>query len=223
VPTLTPIVSNLVSTNFPPLPTVNYGFVTGATINDPGSCSNTAQLYIIIQDGVPVMYGMKFTNIIMSRAWNLESTASSYYGEAWLRSSARNSVIGEHTYTNQTIQILEYGTSNNHVNAYFDGPGEYGAAIFGKSGSFSNSIFSWNSASYPLAVGYDLGALPGVYQAWAITNSQCTNSTANFTSIETAQGPLLATGPAPSGVSLNDIERCDGSNSVDWPTPVGPP
>jgi hypothetical protein len=223
VPTLTPILSNLGSANFPPLPTVDYGFVTGATIKSPGSCSNTAQLYILIQDGVPVMYGMKFTNIIMSRAWNLESTASSYYGEAWLRSSARNSVIGEHTYTNQTVQILEYGTANNHVNAYFDGPGEYGAAIYGKSGSFSNSIFSWNSASYPLAVGYDLGALAGVYQAWAITNSQCTNSTANFTSIETAQGPLLPTAPAPSGVSLKDIERCDGSNTVDWPTPVGPP
>jgi hypothetical protein len=223
VPTLTPIVPNLVSAAFPPLPTVNYGPVTGAKVTNPGSCSNTAQLYILIQDGVPVMYGMKFSNMTMSRAWNLESTASSYYGEGWLRSSVKNSVIGEHPYTNQTVQILEYGALNSHVNAYFDSPGEFGAAVYGKSGSFSNSIFSWNSATYPVAVGYYLAALPGIYQAWAITNSQCTNSTANFTSIETAQGPLLATGPAPSGVSLNDIERCDGSNSVDWPTPVGPP
>jgi hypothetical protein len=221
VPTLTPIVSNLGSAAFPPLPTVNYGFIIGATIINPGSCSRTAHLYILIQDGVPVMYGMKFTNMIMSRAWNLESTASSYYGEAWLRSSVRNSIIGEHPYTNQTIQILESGALNNHVNAYFDSPGEYGAAVYGKSGSFSNSIFSWNSATYPIAVGYNLGA--GVYQAWAITNSQCTNSTANFTSIETIQGPLLATAPAPAGVSLKDIERCDGSNTVDWPTLVAPP
>jgi hypothetical protein len=221
VPTLRPIVSNVVSAAFPPLPPVNYGVITGATVINPGSCSSTTHLYILIQDGVPVMYGIKFTNMIMSRAWNLESTASSYYGEAWLRSSVRNSVIGEHPYTNQTIQILEYGALNSHVNAYFDSPGEYGAEIYGKSGSFSNSIFSWNSATYPVAVGYDLGA--GIYQAWAITNSQCTNSTANFTSIETAQGPLLASAPAPSGVSLKDIERCDGSKTVDWPTLVGPP
>jgi hypothetical protein len=220
VPTLKPIVSNLVSAAFPPLPTVNYGFITGTTIINAGSCSRTAHLYILIQDGVPVMYGMKFTNMTMSRAWNLESTASSYYGEAWLRGSVRNSVIGEHPYTNQTIQILEYGALNNHVNAYFDSPGEYGAAIYGKSGSFSNSIFSWNSATYPVAVGYYLGT--GNYQAWAIANSQCTDSTANFTSIETVQGPLLATAPAPSGVSLKDIERCDGSNTVDWPTLVAP-
>jgi hypothetical protein len=220
VPTLMPIVSNLVSAAFPPLPTVNYGFITGAKVTNPGSCSRTAHLYILIQDGVPALYGMKFTNMIESRAWNLESTASSYYGEAWLRSSVKNAVIGEHTYTNQTIQILEYGALNNHVNAYFDSPGEYGAVISGKSGSFSNSIFSWNSATYPVAVGYYLGA--AYYQAWTITNSQCTNSTANFTSIETAQGPLLATAPAPSGVSLRDIERCDGTNVVDWPTQVGP-
>jgi hypothetical protein len=220
VPTLSPIVSNLASAAFPPLPTVNYGFITGARVINPGSCSRTAQLYILIQDGVPVMYGMKFTNMIMSRAWNLESTASSYYGESWLRSSVKNVIIGEHPYTNQTIQILEYGALNNHINAYFDGPGEYGAVLLGKSGSFSNSIFSWNSATYPIAVGYYFGS--GSYQAWTITNSQCTNSTANFTSIETAQGPLLPSAPAPSNVTLKDIERCDGSNSVDWATPVGP-
>jgi hypothetical protein len=223
VPTLTPIVSSLDSVTFTPLPTTHYGYVTGAIITSQGSCSKTADLHILIQDGVHVMYGMKFTNMIMSRAWNLESTASSYYGEGWLRSSVSNSITGEHPFTNQTIQILEYGSSNSHFNAFFDGPGEYGAAIYGKSGSFSNSIFVWDSTTYLGSSGYHLGAAPDVYQKWSITNSQCTNSSANFVSITTAQGPLQATAPAPLGVSLHDIEDCDGSNSVDWPTIVGLP
>jgi hypothetical protein len=141
VPTVVPRVSNLSSVTFSPLPTTSYGYITGATVINMGSCSRTSRLYLLIQDGVPVMYGMKFSNMVMSRVWNLESTASSYYGEAWLRSSSLNSITGEHPYTNQTIQILEYAASNKHYNAVFDGPGEYGAAIYGKSGSFSNSVF----------------------------------------------------------------------------------
>jgi hypothetical protein len=223
LPTLVPIVSSLASVTYPSLPTTQYGYVTGVTVTNPGSCSETAQLYILVQDGVSVMYGMKFTNLVMSRVWNLESIASSYYAEGWLRSSVRNSIIGEHPYAGQTIQILEYGSSNEHINAYFDGPGEYGAAIYGKSGSFINSVFAWNSATYPASSGYHLGAAANVYQNWAITNSQCTNSTANFISVTTAQGPLQATDPAPLGVSLHDIEDCDGSKSVDWPTIVGSP
>lgn len=223
LPTLAPIVSSLASVTYPSLPTTDYGYVTGATVTNPGSCSETSQLYILIQDGVPVMYGMKFTNLVMSRVWNLESIASSYYAEGWLRSSVRNSITGEHPYAGQTIQILEYGSSNEHVNAYFDGPGEYGAAIYGKSGTFINSVFGWNGATYPATSGYHLGAAPDVYQKWSITNSQCTNSSANFISITTVQGPLQATAPPPLGVSLHDIEDCDGSKSVDWPTIVGSP
>ena len=161
--------------------------------------------------------------MIGSRAWNLESTASSYYGEGWLRSSVSNSITGEHTYTNQTVQILEWAATNKHFNAVFDGPGEYGAAIYGKSGSFSDSVFVWDSALYPASAGYLLGASPDVYQKWSITNSQCTSSSANFISIITALGPLQATAPAPLGVSLHDIEDCDGSKSVDWPTIVDSP
>jgi hypothetical protein len=223
VPTLGLIVSNLGSVTFTPLPTTHYGYVTGATITSTGSCSRTERLYILIQDGVPVRYGMKFTNMIGSRAWNLESTASSYYGEGWLRSSVSNSITGEHTYTNQTVQILEWAATNKHFNAVFDGPGEYGAAIYGKSGSFSDSVFVWDSALYPASAGYLLGASPDVYQKWSITNSQCTSSSANFISIITALGPLQATAPAPLGVSLHDIEDCDGSKSVDWPTIVDSP
>jgi hypothetical protein len=220
VTALAPIVSSLATVTYPSLPTVVYGFVTGATVIKAGSCSKTAQIYILIQDGVPVMYGMKFTNMVMSRVWNLESTASSYYGEAWLRSSVRNAIVGEHTYTNQTIQVLEYGALNSHFNAFFDSPGEYGAVIYGESGSFSNSIFSWDSTTYLAASGYYLGS--ATYQKWAITNSQCTNSSANFVSMTTPPGPLLATDPPPSGVTFKDIENCNGTNVVDWPTQVGP-
>jgi hypothetical protein len=122
----------------------------------------------------------------------------------------------------QTIQILEYGSSNEHFNAFFDGPGEYGAAIYGKSGSFHDSVFAWNGATYLASSGYYLGASAGSYRKWTITNSQCTNSSANFISITTVEGALLATDPALLGVTLNDIDNCDGSNSVDWPTTVGP-
>lgn len=222
VPTLAVSVSTLASVTFTPLPTTLYGYVTGATVTNPGNCSETSKLHIMIQDGVPGLYGMKFTNLSDSRIWNLESTASSYYGEGWLRSSGKNTIIGEHTFTNQTIQILEYGALNRHFNAFFDGPGQYGAAIYGKSGSFNNSVFSWDSGAYLASAGYLLGSAPGVYQKWIITNSQCTNSTTNFMSITTAEGALLASDPAPLGVTLNDIENCDGTNSVDWPTTVGP-
>jgi hypothetical protein len=220
VPTLAPIVSNLGNVNFGYVPTINYGYVTGATVTNAGSCSSTSRLYILIQDGVPVMYGMKFSNIVKSHIWNLETTSSSTYGEAWLPKSGNNTIIGEHTYTNQTIQIAEYATGNSHLNAYFDGPGEYGAAIYGPSGGFANSIFSWNSAAYLGSSGYYFGAAAGNYRSWTIQNSQCTNSSAGFISITTAQGSLLATDPPPSGVTFNDVERCDGTNLVDWATTV---
>jgi hypothetical protein len=222
VPTLVPIVSSVVTSNFSNLPPITSGYVTGAMITNPGSCSSTAKLYILIQDGVNARYGMKFTNMASSHVWNLEPTGASTYGEAWLSASANNTIIGEHPYTNQTIQIAEYANSNKHTNAFFDSPGEFGAAIYSQYGSFINSIFSWDSASYTGSAGYYLGAAPGSYQNWAIKNSQCSNSSANFITITTTQGALPSTDPPPSGVTFNDLERCDGTHAVDWPTQVGP-
>jgi hypothetical protein len=79
---------------------------------------------------------------------------ASTYGEAWLSGSDNNAIIGKNTYTNQTIQIAAYASGNKHVNAFFDGPGEYRAAIYDPSGGFANSIFSWNSTTYLASAGY---------------------------------------------------------------------
>ncbi len=218
VPTLTPTVSNLSSANFANLPVVNYGLVTGAQITNPGNCSSTARLYILIQDGVPATYGMKFSYLTSSHAWNLEATGSTIYGEAWMAGSAYNTIMGEHPYTNQTVQIAEYGSADKHYGAFFDSPGLYGAAIYGPSGAFTNSVFSWDSTSYNAASGYYLGA--ATYSGWTVQNSQCTNSTSNFVSITTAQGPIAGSGSTPAGLTLRDIEDCDGSVALDWETQV---
>jgi hypothetical protein len=220
VPTLSPNVSSAATGQFSNIPTVTYGYVTGATIANPGNCASTARLYILIQDGVTSTYGMKFTNISSSHAWNLEATGSNPYGEAWLPASSSNTIMGEHPYTNQTVQIAEYGNSNKHINAFFDSPGEFGAAIYGPAGSFVNSVFSWDSSTYVASSGYYLGAASGIYKKWALQNSQCTSSSANFITVTTPQGALPAGNPPPAGVTFNDLERCDGTNLVDWPTQV---
>jgi hypothetical protein len=163
---------------------------------------------------------MKFTNISSSHAWNLEATGSNPYGEAWLPASSSNTIMGEHPYTNQTVQIAEYGNSNKHINAFFDSPGEFGAAIYGPAGSFVNSVFSWDSSTYVASSGYYLGAASGIYKKWALQNSQCTSSSTNFITVTTPQGALPAGNPPPAGVTFNDLERCDGTNLVDWPTQV---
>lgn len=222
VPTLVPIVSDLSSGNFSNIPPVTYGYLTGATITNPGSCSNTSQLYILIQDGLPVTYGMKFTNMTGSHIWNLESTATATYAEAWLQASGNNAIIGEHPYTNQTIEIADYSSGNKHTNAFFDSPGEFGALISAYSGSFVNSIYSWDSSSYTAASGYYFSGSPTAYSNWIVQNSQCTNSTANFISITTSAGPLANNAPAPAGVNLMDIEACDGTNSLNWAAQVSP-
>jgi hypothetical protein len=220
IPTLAPTVSNQSSTTFSNLPTVGYGYVTGATITNAGSCTSTTHLYVLIQDGVTVTYGMKFSNLTSSHLWDLESTGSNMYGEAWLAGSGNNTIIGEHPFTNQTIQIAEYADGNQHTNTFFDSPGEYGALISSHSGSFINPMFSWDSTSYLAASGYYFSTNPPAYQNWIIQNSQCTNSTANFISITTAAGPISGSGTAPSGVNLSDIETCDATLSLNWATQV---
>ncbi len=220
VPTVTPRVSTVGSVRFPNLPATTYGYVTGITIANPGNCASTGQLYILVQDGVPVANGMKFSNMVMSHAWNLETTASAIYGEAWMPLSGNNTTVGEHIWTNQTIQIAEYASGNKHINAYLDGPGTYGAAIYGHSGSFTNPVFTWDGPTYVGSSGYLLGGAAGAYGGWLIRNSQCTDSSADFVSVTTSKGILSAADTAPSGTTLNDIEACDGTNAINWPTQV---
>jgi hypothetical protein len=220
VPTLTPTVAHTSSSAFANLPTTTYGYVTGVTVTNPGHCTDTADLYILIQDGVPVVSGMKFSNMTLSHAWNLETTASAQYGEWWISPSGNNTIIGEHIWTNQTIDIAEFAAADKHINAYFDGPGQFGAAISGHPGSFVNTIFSWDSTTYLGSAGYTFLGAASATAGWSIQNSQCTNSIAHFVPITTPSGPLAATAAPPSGVTLNDIETCDGSLVVDWPTSV---
>jgi hypothetical protein len=217
VPTLTPIVSNIASTTFQNLPTVNYGYITDAAVMNPGNCTSTTNLYILIQDGVPVTYGMKFSNMADSHAWNLEAIGSTVYGEAWLRGSDNNSIFGEHPFANQTIQIAEYANGNKHINVFFDSPGAYGAGIYSQNGTFQNPTFSWDGGSYPGSSGYYFGVDQSIYKNWMISNSQCSSSTSNFVSITTTLGPLATTLPPPSGIKLRDIEACDGTTMLNWP------
>ena len=220
IPTLTPIVAHTSSAAFANLPTTTYGYITGATVTNPGNCTDTADLYILVQDGVPVTSGMKFSNMTLSHGWNFETTASAKYGEWWISPSGNNTVIGEHIWTNQTIDIAEFAAADKHVNAYFDGPGQFGAAMSGHPGSFMNSIFSWDSTTYLGSAGYTFLGAAAATSGWSIQNSQCTDSIAHFVPITTAQGVLAATATPPAGVILNDIETCDGSLVVDWPTQV---
>ncbi len=223
VPTLSINVSSDASGQYSNIPTVTYGTVAGATITNAGSCSSTAGLKILIQDGITPTFGMKFTNVRRSNAWNLEATGSNTYGEGWMPASSKNTIIGEHPYTNQTVQIAEYATTDLHINAFFDSPGQYGAAVYGPYGNFVNSVFAWDANTYTASAGYYLGAAAGKYQGWTLSNSQCTNSTTSFVTVTTPQGPLAAGNAAPSGVTLNDLERCDGSVAIDWPTQVTTP
>lgn len=219
IPTIAPIVSNTGSTQFGNLPTTIYGFVTGAKIINPGKCTSTAKIYILIQDGVPVTYGMKFSNMADSHAWNLEAVGTTTYGEAWLRGSDNNSAFGEHPFTNQTIQIAEYANGNKHINAFFDSPGQYGVGIFSQNGTFQNPVFSWDSTTaYVGSSGYYFGVDAGIYKNWMISNSQCTNSAAGFVSVTTLSGTLAETLAPPTGIKLRDIEACDGSNLLNWPS-----
>lgn len=217
LPALTPTVSNLAPVRYQNVGTVNYGFVTGARVTAAGKCGSTARIYILVQDGAPVTYGMKFSNMADSHVWNLEPTGSSTYGEAWLFGTNNNLIYGEHPYTNQTIQIAEYGNGNRHIGAFFDSPGQYGAAIYGQNGTFQHSIFSWDGTSYLGSSGYFFNNDPRVYHDWTVENSQCTNSTSGFLSIMTLQGSVPGTAVLPAAIKLRDIERCDGTNVLDWP------
>lgn len=222
VPTLTPTLSTTNQAVFPVISTVIYGFITGATIVNAGKCGDTTQLYLLIQDGVPVMTGMKFSNMTQSQVWNLEPTGSMNFGEAWMPLSGNNSIIGEHPYTNQTVQIADYASGNRHINTYFDSPGVYGAALYGPTGSFTNAVFSWDGASYSGSSGYLLNDSNGGASEWRIANSQCTDSSTRFVAVTTSHGPLTNGDTPPANNVLEDIEICDGSNAVAWPTPVIP-
>ena len=197
-------------------------YINGAVITNAGSCESTARIYILVQDGTPTMYGMKFTNMADSHVWGLQASNSATYGEGWLIGSSNNSIYNEHPDSNQLIQITDNGNGNRHISPVFSNPGGYAAAIYSQNGTFQNAILTWDNGSYVAASGYFVGNDPRVFQDWTIQNSQCgTTSSSNFIPLTTRSGLLSANNPLPVGVKPQNIEACDGTNVVDWPV-TGP-
>jgi hypothetical protein len=192
-------------------------YIDGATITNTGSCRSTARIYILVQDGTPVTYGMKFSNMADSHVWGLRATNSSTYGEGWLNGSANNSIYNEQPDANQLIQITDNANGNKHINPVFTNPGGYAAAIYSQNGTFQNALLTWDNRSYIAASGYFIGNDSRVFQDWMIQNSYCGSvSSNNFIPITTRDGTLSANNPLPPGVKLQNIEACDGTNKVDW-------
>jgi hypothetical protein len=203
--------------------TVNSSsYISGAVITNAGSCERTARIYILVQDGTPTMYGMKFTNMADSHVWGLQAANSATYGEGWLTGSANNSIYNETPGSNQLIQITDNGNGNRHIGPVFSNPGGYAAAIYSQNGTFQNAILTWDNTSYVAASGYFAGNDPRVFQDWTIQDSRCgTTSSSNFISLTTRSGMLSANNPLPAGVKPQNIEACDGTKTVDWPV-TGP-
>jgi hypothetical protein len=192
-------------------------YIEGATITNAGACQSTAHLYILVQDGTPVTYGMKFSNIADSHIWGLSATNSSTYGEGWLDGSANNSIYNEQPDANQLIQITDNANGNRHINPLLINSGGYAVAIYSQNGTFQNALLAWDSSSYIAASGYFIGNDPRVFQDWMIQKSSCgTVSSNDFIPITTRDGTLSANNPLPPGVKPQNIQVCDGTNTVDW-------
>jgi hypothetical protein len=191
--------------------------VNGAMVTAAGSCQSTKNIHILIQDGTPVGYGMKFSNMADSHVWNLQATGTTTYGEAWLIGSNNNSIYNETPSANQTTQIEDDANGNRHINTVFLNTGGYATGITSQNGTFQNPRFEWNTNSYVAASGYFFGNDPRVFQDWMIKNSQCSNSSSSsFIPITTRAGPILSDSSLPAGIKLRSIEACDGTQQMYW-------
>lgn len=192
-------------------------YIDGVTITNAGACRETKRIYILVQDGTPSNYGMKFSNIADSHVWSLQATNSSTYGEGWLTGSANNSIYGEQPDGNQFIQITDNANGNRHINPLFINPGGYAAAIYSQNGTFQNALLAWDSNSYIAASGYFIGNDPTVFHDWIIRDSYCgSTSSADFIPITTRAGTVSANSPLPPGVRPQNVQTCDGSEVVYW-------
>ena len=204
VPTLTPTLSA-------------NSYVSGATVINPGQCTSTTHLYILVQDGTPVTYGMKFTNMADSHAWNLQALGSTTYGEAWLNGSANNSISDEHPSSNELFGLLDNGNGNRHLKPVFKNPGGYAAGIYSQNGTIQSPFLTWDTNAYIAVSGYYLGNDRHVYQDWVIQNSQCGgNTSSDYLSMTTERGVLSVSNPLPPGVKPQNLEACDGTGTINW-------
>jgi len=222
IPTLKPTVSTVdahPANYFPNLPAFNYGWVTGATISEPGQCKDTAHIYVLIQDGVPNTYGFKFTNLADSVLSDVEATGAPEYGEYFSNISSANSISGEHPYTNATFQIADAGGGNTHLGAYCDSPGWFCAVLDGPKGQFLGTKIAWDGI-YPGSSGYYFRGADGVKpDGWFITDSICNaGSFAEkqpwFALYTNRNGAISAANPKEDGVKFTNANVCDGSHTT---------
>jgi len=194
--------------------------VSGAVITDRGSCASTNHIYILVQDGTPITYSMKFTNMADSHAWTLAATNAATYGVGWLDGSNNNSIYNELAGGNQVIAITDNGNGNRHVNPVISDPLGYAVGIYSQNGTFANVALTWTASNGFLAAsGYYLGNDHRVYHDWAIDGSKCIgNASADFVPIVTENGLFSAAHPLPAGVKPQNIEDCDGTGSMAWAT-----
>jgi hypothetical protein len=191
--------------------------ISGAVVTNPGSCTSTTHLYILIQDGTPVTYGMKFSNMADSQVWGLQALGSTTYGEGWLMGSNNNTISAERPGSNQVYGITDDANGNRHLSPVFVNPGGYAAGITSQNGTIASPLLTWSSDAYPAAAGYDFGNDWRVYQDWMVQDSTCGDSgSSNFVAAVTAKGLLSSSNPLPAGAKLQSIEACDGTNATDW-------
>lgn len=222
VPTLTIQVSNVSTVTFPNLPTTSYGVPNGVTITNGGNCTDTADLHVLVQDEYTtgVTSGFKFTNMADSVMYDVEALGTYTNGELITDITSNNSWVGEHPFTNDTYEIVDQGSANKHINTEFDSPGYYAAVLDGQEGSFVNPSISWDGNAYLGSSGYwarhattDINQITG----WTIVNSMCTegsdaNTNPYFNIVTTANGlPISPTNLMPTGLTLNNVQICDGS------------
>ena len=219
LPTLTPTVAQTSPASFSNLPAFYYGALTGATITNPGNCVRTARIYVLLQDGIPNLYGFKFTNMSDSNLYDVEATGAQTYGEYISDITSANNFYHEHPYTNQTVQISDNGTGNSHVGAQFDSPGQFAFAMHGPNGSVTDSVIEWDGASYLGSSAFYAPEDRVPYTNWDIDNFQCAGGrfiSANpyFQLLTNQVGPLSSTNGVSPGIYMSNAQLCDGTNAV---------
>jgi hypothetical protein len=195
------------------------GLLIGAVVTNPGVCSSTANIYILVQDGTPVTYGMKFTNTADSHVWGLQATGATTYGIGWLNGSADNSIYYEKPGADELYQIIDNANGNRHISPGFKDAAGYVANIDAQNGTIQDAIITWSTTSHPGVSGYYFGNDRRVYQDWMIQDSACgSDGTAGYLSMTTELGVPSTSNPVPAGVKPQNVATCDGTGAMSYAT-----